>query len=81
VENEDEMVRDVQAWLRDNPPNPVKDGGDEDADDDGPKTWRELAEAAIGDLRGYADDELPYRRLVSAEAYETIAARMKEKRQ
>lgn len=39
-------------------------------DDDEPKTWRELAKAAIMDLRRYADDELPHRRMVSVEAYE-----------
>jgi hypothetical protein len=38
--------------------------------DDDPKTFRELAEAAIMDLRHYAEDELPHRRLVSARAYE-----------
>jgi hypothetical protein len=38
--------------------------------DEDPQTWRDLAEAAIMDLRRYADDELPHRRLVSARAYE-----------
>lgn len=39
-------------------------------DDDEPKSFRELAEAAIMDLRRYAGDETAARRLVSAEAYE-----------
>jgi len=37
--------------------------------DNEPQTWRELASAAIADLFRYADDELPHRRMVSANAY------------
>jgi hypothetical protein len=39
---------------------------------DVPANWKELAEAAIADLRAYALDETPERRLVSAEHYELI---------
>jgi len=37
---------------------------------DMPETWEELARAAVADLRRYANDPTPERRLVSAEAYE-----------
>jgi hypothetical protein len=39
---------------------------------DVPETWKELAEAAIADLRRYAYDATPERRLVSATGYEAI---------
>lgn len=39
---------------------------------DVPETWEELARAAIADLRRYAHDETPSRRLVSACGYEVI---------
>ena len=39
---------------------------------DVPETWKELAESAIADLRRYAYDETPDRRLVSATGYEAI---------
>jgi len=39
-------------------------------DDDGEKTFKELAECAIMDFRRYANDETPARRMVSVEAYE-----------
>lgn len=45
-------------------------------EDDEPKTWQELAEAAIADLRRYVNDEMPERRLVSVEAYAERAARL-----
>jgi hypothetical protein len=41
-----------------------------DLDDDHPQDWRDLAEAAIMDLRRYANDETPERRLVSADTWE-----------
>jgi len=44
---------------------------------DDPTTWQELAEAAIGDLRRYADDPGPERRMVSARGYEADAARLR----
>lgn len=51
---------------------PAPSGGRQTAfpDDDEPKTFEELADAAISDLRHYAKDETAHRRLVSAEAYE-----------
>jgi hypothetical protein len=42
--------------------------------DDGPHTWRALAEAAIMDLRAYAHDETPERRMASVDGYESRAA-------
>lgn len=47
---------------------------DDDADD--VKTWKGLAISAIMDLRRYAADETPHRRLVSADAYEEDAVRL-----
>lgn len=47
---------------------------DDDADE--PQTWKGLALSAIMDLRRYADDEAPFRRLVSADAYEADAIRL-----
>jgi hypothetical protein len=45
-------------------------------DADEVKTWRGLALSAIMDMRRYANDEGPERRLVSAEAYEADAVRL-----
>jgi hypothetical protein len=39
---------------------------------DVPANWKELAQAAISDLRRYALDETPERRVVSADRYELI---------
>lgn len=66
----DEQFAALKASVTVPPLIPVESRVVELPDDDEPKTWRDLAEAAIADLRHYADDELPYRRLVSAEAYE-----------
>lgn len=46
---------------------PTRDENDDPAD------WKTLALDAIADLRAYALDETPERRIVSAEAYERIA--------
>lgn len=51
---------------------PFEDNADE------VQTWKGLALSAILDLRSYADDELPNRRLVSAEAYENDAVRLEQ---
>jgi hypothetical protein len=47
---------------------------DDDADE--VQTWKGLAISAIMDLRRYAHDEIPSRRLVSADAYEEDAIRL-----
>lgn len=49
---------------------------DDDADE--VRTWKGLALSAIMDLRRYAHDEGPERRLVSAEAYEADAVRLEQ---
>lgn len=36
------------------------------------RTWRVVAESAVADLRRYAFDATPERRLVSAKAYEAV---------
>jgi hypothetical protein len=50
---------------------------DDDADE--VQTWKGLAISAIMDLRRYADDELPHRRMVSVRAYEADAVRLETK--
>lgn len=47
-----------------------------DDDADQVKTWKGLALSAISDMRRYADDDLPNRRMVSVEAYEADAVRL-----
>jgi len=47
---------------------------DDDADE--VKTWKGLALSAISDMRRYADDALPLRRMVSVESYEEDAVRL-----
>lgn len=47
-----------------------------DDDPDEVKTWKGLAISAIMDLRRYAHDETPHRRMVSVEAYEADAVRL-----
>lgn len=49
---------------------------EDDADE--VKTWKGLAISAIMDLRRYAKDRFPERRLVSAEAYEADAVRLNQ---
>ncbi len=45
-------------------------------DADEVQTWKGLALSAISDLRRYASDELPSRRLTSANGYEADAVRL-----
>jgi hypothetical protein len=45
-------------------------------DADEVRTWKGLALSAISDMRRYADDDLPHRRMVSVEAYEEDAIRL-----
>lgn len=47
-----------------------------DDDADQVKTWKGLALSAISDMRRYADDDLPRRRMVSVDAYEADAVRL-----
>jgi hypothetical protein len=47
---------------------------EDDADE--VQTWKGLALSAISDLRRYAHDDLPHRRMVSVEAYEADAIRL-----
>lgn len=49
---------------------------EDDADE--VKTWKGLALSAIMDMRRYAHDETPSRRLVSVEAYEADAVRIND---
>jgi hypothetical protein len=54
------------------------DGWDDEGD---PKTWRQLALDAVEDLKNYALDSGPERRMVSYRAYQKAIAKLVNKEQ